>query len=195
MGYTNTWQIVSPVITDDWTDMDDELTDLKTDIVERLWEDGLHLKRGGYESLPDAGLFRIHTNPSSNNSLYYSDINSATNLFVHEGNIFAGYTTSSLFPVPLGVYGGSLTETLAPFKILEEIVQVIISDGNTQGTGTFLNGTGSVDIFSIDCFYKDTDYKRFYGEVQVEAPSGLVALARSGSVGTVTYNVHIRILV
>lgn len=194
MSYTNTWQIVSPVITDDWTDMDDEVTDLKTDIVERLWEDGLHLQRSAYESLPDAGAFRIFTDPPPDNSLYYSDINAATNILVHEGKIFAGYTTSSLFPVPLGVYGGSLDEALFPRKIFEEVVQVVIGDGNTTGSNYLLNGTGTLNIVSVECFYKDTDYKRFYGQVEVDAGAGVVTLTRSSSVGTFTYNVHVEIL-
>jgi len=104
MAYTNTWQISAPVSSDDWTDMDNALTDLKTDIVERVWEDGLHLENiASIPSLSEGQVLISTANAAGQTLLTKSGSEHPLSL-VDSGEIYPGIIGS--FPDVIPLCGG-----------------------------------------------------------------------------------------
>lgn len=130
MAYTNTWQIVSPVSSDDWTDMDNEVRSLKTDIVERVWEDGLHFQSS---SLPTLSVSQAVLNAS------------ATTLRLKEGTeeYMSLVSGGKIDPSVQGyaVYGGLVDSSGLMRSVVCNKVSVTIASGPT-GTGEVGAGGG-----------------------------------------------------
>lgn len=174
MAYTNTWQIVSPVSSDDWgpvavgeIGMNGQLTALKTDIVERIWEDGLHLENAtALPSLSSVQVLLSTVNAAGQTLLVKNGSNHPLSL-VDSGKIYPGIIGS--FPDVIPFCGGFIDSDGVMRAATCEVVTVT-SDGTSYVTTTLDGDITDLrsDHLGFTCFWDDgAAYicKRFSGSL------------------------------